>query len=54
MSSSRLVKKRASVPNLVIPESKAERRVSLTGFANVVLDVSTNTTKQDEEKEKVR
>ncbi|KAL4230542.1 Multidrug resistance-associated protein 5 [Mactra antiquata] len=54
MSSARLNKVRDSLPNIVMPESKAERRVSLTGFSNVVLDVSTNKTPNDEDKDKLR
>lgn len=55
MSSSRLAaRRRSSATNLVIPESQADRRVSLTGYSNIVLDVSNNSQLQDEDKNKVR
>ncbi|XP_053398618.1 ATP-binding cassette sub-family C member 5-like isoform X2 [Mercenaria mercenaria] len=54
MSSSRLARRRSSAGSLVIPESETDRRVSLTGYSNIVLDVSVNSQQQDEDKSKVR
>ncbi|XP_060552552.1 ATP-binding cassette sub-family C member 5-like [Ruditapes philippinarum] len=49
-----ILSRRSSSGSFVIPESENDRRVSLTGYSNIVLDVSTNHQNNDEDKNKVR
>lgn len=49
MASSWLVTKRNSTANIILPDIEVNRKVSLTGYSNIVLDESTNSNTHTEE-----